>query len=108
MNPKEVHNILRKNKMKIQEVPARAMYGYVGMNDQAAKTMGFPLHSHKILIDKNLQGLQKDKTIVHETVEEWEMKHGKPYWAAHKDATRAEKYVHTHKAKPKKFKEYIY
>jgi len=108
MDPKIVKEILRRNRMKIVSVNTKGMYGYVGMNDEAAKAMGFPLHKHEILVDKNLSPLQRDKTIVHETVEEWEMRHGKPYWKAHKDASQAEKLVHTHKSKPKKFKEYIY
>lgn len=106
-----VKNIMEKNKMRVEYVPARAMKGYVGMNDQAARAMGFPWKNgkHCILVDKNLSPLQKRKTALHETIEEWEMKHGKKYWPAHKDATVAERLVHIDKAsKPRKFKEYIY
>ena len=106
-----VKKIMEKNKMKIEYVPARAMKGYVGMNYQAAKAMGYPWKNgkHSILVDKNLSPLQKQKTALHETVEEWEMRHGKKYWPAHKDATMAERLVHIDKkSKPKKFKEYIY
>lgn len=107
-----VKNILEKNKMKVLYVPSHKMCGYVGMNDQAAKAMGYPWHhnKHTILVDKNLQGIQRPKTAVHETVEEWEMKHGKKYWQAHTDATIAERLVHDSKikSKPRKFKEYIY
>jgi len=108
---KIVKKIMEKNKMKIEYVPARAMKGYVGMNNQAAKAMGYPWKNgtHTVLVDKNLSPLQKQKTALHETVEQWEMKHGKKYWPAHKDATIAEKLVHINKQnKPRKFKEYIY
>jgi hypothetical protein len=107
----QVKYILQHNKMKVIYVPSSKMYGYVGMNKQAAKVMHFPWHyGHKILEDKNLQGLQRDKTKVHETVEDWDMLHGKPYWYSHTDATQAEHLVHEKKlqSKPRKFKEYIY
>jgi hypothetical protein len=105
----KARDILKNTKTKIVYVPTKGMYGYVGMNDEAAKDMGFPWHNgkHCILIDKNLDPLQKRKTVAHEVIEEYEMRHGKKYWPAHRDATVAEKFIHGHK-KPRKFKEYIY
>jgi len=112
LTKEQVKWILEHNKMKVIYVPSHKMYGYVGMNQQAARVMHFPWHyGHKILEDKNLQGLQRDKTKVHETVEEYEMRvYKEPYWPAHHKATQAEHLVHdkTLRAKPCKFKEYIY
>jgi hypothetical protein len=112
MTADTVKKIMKNNRMRIQYVPTRQMYGYVGMNDQAAHAMGFPWHKgkHCILVDKNLSPLQKQKTALHETVEEYEMrKNGGHYWPAHRKATMAERLVHIDKkSKPRKFKEYIY
>ena len=113
LTPEQVKWILQHNKMKVIYVPSHKMYGYVGMNDQAAKVMHFPWHYgvHTILRDRNVRGIQGTKTDVHETVEEYEMRvYKKPYWSAHDDATMAERLVHDKKLKnyPRKFKEYIY
>ena len=80
-------------KFKIINKPAKEMYGYDGMNKDAARVMGFPWKyaSNVILIDENLHKHSRATTKLHEVVEKHYMDNGLSYWAAHKKATLAEK-----------------
>lgn len=80
-------------KPKIINVSTKKMYGYDGMNKDAAKVMGYPWKYNKdaIVIDRNLHGHSRATTELHELVEKNYMDKGLSYWEAHKKATKAEK-----------------
>lgn len=88
-----IQNDLKKYNIVVK--PSKQLYGYVGMNFDSAKKFGYPWHySHNtILLDKNLHGIQRRKTQVHEIVEKHYIDLGWPYWKAHKKASEAEKLV---------------
>jgi hypothetical protein len=83
------------SKTKIINKPAKELYGYDGMNKDAAKVMGFPWRygNQTIIIDENLHGHSRATTKLHELVEKRYMDQGLTYWSAHKKATAAEKLI---------------
>jgi hypothetical protein len=85
----------KQGQIRLIEKPAREMYGYVGMNEDAAKAIGFPWPYGKndIVIDKTIHGRFRRRTEVHELIEKHFMDKGESYWKAHKKAQKAEKYV---------------
>jgi hypothetical protein len=81
--------------IKIINKPTRQMYGFEGMNKDAAKILGYPWKygATTIIIDKNIHGRERTRTRIHELVEKHYMDKGWPYWKAHKKATDAEKHI---------------
>lgn len=78
---------------KIEEVPDSKTKDYVGMNDLAAKDLGYPKMPKKtIYVDNWIDSKAKYHTLKHEMIERGLMAKGKSYWAAHKVALRREKY----------------
>ncbi len=79
--------------IKVKEVRHRSILDYAGMNDEAAKKLGFrKLKDKTIWIDKNLCSKTKYRTLKHELVEMNLMeKKRMPYWKAHAIATEKEK-----------------
>jgi len=80
---------------KVVEGRSKSMYGFIGMNPDAAKRFGMPWHypNNVILIDETLRGKARLRTEVHEAVEKHYMDKGWSYWKAHKKATKAEKMI---------------
>jgi len=86
-------NQCKNNKIKVKLVDSRKLLDYLGMNDEAAKKLGYrKLPNKTILIDKNLSVKTKKRTLKHELVEMNLMeKRHMPYWKAHAKALKAEK-----------------
>ena len=81
----------RSKGVKVTSVKDRTTRDYVGMNDLAAKKMGFPMKSKTIYIDRNLPYRVKCHTLNHEQIERDLMSKGDSYWTAHKKALKREK-----------------
>jgi hypothetical protein len=82
----------RRRGYHVRQVPAKIMKDYIGMNPEAAKSIGFPIPENTIYIDKNLSEEAKYHTLKHENIETDLMKNkGWPYWRAHKRALELEK-----------------
>ena len=76
---------------KVSFVKDRHTADYLGMNDKAAKAMGFPIKGKKkLIVDKNLSLKDKRDVLKHERIERGLMAKGMPYWAAHRRALREE------------------
>jgi hypothetical protein len=73
----------------------KELHDYAGMNPEAAKVMGWPDEHHAIQLDKNQSENTQVKNLVHETIEQEEMKQGESYHDAHVEALRAETTVET-------------
>ena len=92
-------NDYRKKGIKIRHTGSNVLHDYAGMNDEAAKKLGFTergkvLKDKTVLIDKNLPYKTKCRNLTHEVVEMNLMEKKKyPYWKAHKIALRAEKSI---------------
>lgn len=82
-------------RIRIINKPSEEMYGFEGMNKDAAIAFGYPWnYSDKtILLDQTIHGRERVRTKIHEIVEKHYMDKGWPYWKAHKKATQAEKLV---------------
>jgi hypothetical protein len=86
-------NQCKQNKVKVKLVGSRKLADYAGMNDEAAKKLGYrKLPNKTILIDRNLSVKTKKRTLKHELIEMnlMEKKH-MPYWVAHKIALKRER-----------------
>ena len=68
---------------------------YAGMNPEAAAVMGWPDKDHAIELDEHQSETVRTKNLVHETVEQEEMKQGETYHDAHLDALKAETTIKT-------------
>jgi len=89
---KDLLKYCRSKKIRVRHVPSRQLMDYAGMNDEAAKKLGFKrLPNKTILIDRRLPVKTKLKTLRHEVVEMGLMEKGEPYWRAHRTATRRER-----------------
>lgn len=77
----------------VKEVVDSKTKDYVGMNDLAAKDIGYPRMSKKCLYVDNWLGYEaRYHTLKHEMIERKLMSQGKRYWSAHTIALRREKY----------------
>jgi len=65
---------------------------FYGMNYYANKELktGFKCKPNEVLIDKNLKGRMKKRTITHEKIEAFHMKRGLKYWKADRIASKFE------------------
>jgi len=82
----------KSKKIKVKEVGAKVLHDYSGMNDEAARKIGFKkLKDKTVLLDRYAKSDRKYKDLKHELVEMrlMETKH-MPYWKAHKRALKAE------------------
>jgi len=77
---------------KVRHVSSRVLKDYAGMNDEAARKLGFKrLKDKTILIDKRLPYKDRLRTLRHEIVEMNLMEKKRySYWKAHKAALKAE------------------
>ena len=83
--------IKHKNDYHIQFVSTRKLGDYAGMNPAAARVFGIPgIKRNDILIERIFKGSDRERTIKHEISEYEVMKHGWPYWKAHKFASGEE------------------
>ena len=75
--------------------PTKYMHGYIAMNYDTAKKLGFPWPYKKgaVVVDKHEHGLHLVKDVVHEKTEKHYEDMGWKYWPAHKKACDAEKKV---------------
>ena len=85
---------------KLEQVPVemkgnKDLKDYAGMNPEAAKVMGWPDKDHAIELDEHQSETVRTKNLVHETVEQEEMKQGETYHDAHLDALKAETTIKT-------------
>jgi len=81
----------RKSGIKVKFV--KSLADYAGMNDEAAKKLGYHrLPDDTILIDKRLLNKDKVDTLEHEIEEMVQMEKMRlPYWDAHLKGLKAEK-----------------
>ena len=72
------------------KVGPKILKDYSGMNDMAAKQLGFPWHYKKndILVDKTASSHEQHEIFVHEMVEETNMRQGDNYWKAHQKSMK--------------------
>ena len=64
---KRIEEYVHEHGIKIRFVETGRLYGYDGMNPEAAKEMGFPrIPANTIIVDKRLRGNTKYRTILHE------------------------------------------
>jgi hypothetical protein len=86
-----VHSLSSKG-IKITYVPSKVLCDFAGMNNFAARQIHFHPRPKKdeVFIDRDLSKKDKIKTILHETTEIDLMRHGHPYWSAHKVALKKE------------------
>jgi hypothetical protein len=82
----------RKAGVKVRFVPGGSLKDYAGVNDEAAKKLGFhKLPDDTILIDRDMSIKTQYKNLIHEVEEMVRMeKLGDKYWMAHLAALRAE------------------
>ena len=71
------------------------LHDYAGMNPEAAKIMGWPDKTDAIIIDKNQTVEEQIHDVIHETVEESEIRQGLSYHDAHVIALKAEETIKT-------------
>lgn len=83
-------DLLRQQGIQVQQVGSRRLKDYAGMNDEAAKAMGFPLAPRTVLVNKSMSAKDKAETLKHERVERGLMGKGMKYWPAHKRALKCE------------------
>ena len=103
-----VHSISAKgikSKIKVTYVGSNILSDFAGMNHFAGKEMHFhPLpKKNEMFVDRELPMIDKAKTILHEATEIDLMRHGHPYWSAHKEALKSEKLIHAMETNPFKF-----
>jgi len=95
MNYKESYKSLVKvahsKGLKVTGVKDRTTKDYVGMNDLAARKLGYKIRKKTIYVDKNLNYKVKAHTLNHEIIERDRMSKGDSYWVAHKKALKLEK-----------------
>jgi apolipoprotein D and lipocalin family protein len=86
-----VHSLSAKG-IKIKYVPSKVLCDYAGMNNYAARQIHFHPRPKKneVFIDRELPTKDKEITILHEMTELDLMRHGYPYWSAHKIALKQE------------------
>jgi len=87
---KALKQTCRKQGISVRKVPDNKTKDYVGMNDLAAKPLGYKMAKKTIYIDKNLSTRAKAHTLNHEMIERDLMRKGKTYWQAHKVALKKE------------------
>ena len=80
--------------IKVHFVPRSKLADYGGMNDEAAKKLGFRrLPDDTILIDRKMKLKDQYEALLHEAEEMVRMeKLHKAYWPEHVEALRAEKH----------------
>ena len=71
------------------------LHDYASMNPEAAKIMGWPDKTDAIIIDKNQTVEEQIHDVIHETVEESEIRQGLSYHDAHVIALKAEETIKT-------------
>ena len=71
------------------------LHDYASMNPEAAKIMGWPDRGDAIIIDKNQTEKEQIHDVIHETVEESEIRQGLSYHDAHVIALKAEETIKT-------------
>ena len=77
--------------LKVEIVPDKVTYDFVGMNPLAARQLGFECPPRVIQIDDHLNWKEKYHTLKHELIELGLMSEGMSYGSAHKIALRYEK-----------------
>jgi len=63
---------------------------YLGMNPEAAKSIGYPIPNNTIYVDRQMNWRDRYGTLVHEVIEYKLMNKGDSYWKAHCKALDAE------------------
>lgn len=99
MEMEELLGECRKRGVRVEFVPTSVTRDYIGMNSEAAKTMGFEWPTEFgekpggdwILIDRDLSAQDKEETLRHEMVEMDLMKGGIKYFPAHDIALKKER-----------------
>ena len=71
------------------------LHDYAGMNPEAAKVLDWPDKTDAIIIDKNQTVEEQIHDVIHETVEESEIRQGLSYHDAHVIALKAEETIKT-------------
>lgn len=77
--------------LKIRMVPQKRLHDYIGMNDLAAKAIGFPSPKKTIMLRKTSTLSVKADTLKHELDERGKMAKGQKYWPSHVYALRHER-----------------
>jgi hypothetical protein len=81
----------RKQGLSVRIVPQKKLRDYVGMNDLAAKAIGFPSPKKTIMLSKASTLVTKGNTLKHELEERRKMSNGEKYWPAHVFALKHER-----------------
>ncbi len=89
----ELRKYCRSRGIRVKEVGAKLLHDYSGMNDEAAKKLGFrKMKDKSVYLDRYANSERKYKDLKHELVEMRLMENKRyPYWKAHKVALKAEK-----------------
>jgi hypothetical protein len=87
-----IEDYVREHGITIRFVDTGQLYGYDGMNSEAAREFGYPgIPENTILVDKRLGRRSKHRTIQHEIEEMLLMRQrGLRYWPAHQIAFKRE------------------
>jgi hypothetical protein len=68
----------------VREEPEKRMFGYAGMNADAAKKFGWrKLGQRTVEVDRTMTPAQQERTIKHEIIEKTLMDRGRSYRRAH-------------------------